>query len=91
MPDPKRASAERAGRRGPRSLRRLGWVLALVVWAVASDARPWLALLSVLAAVVVRTVYVTVTSWGKGRSVVWSSWFFAVAAFSEVVWLALSR
>jgi hypothetical protein len=91
MPDPKMASAERAGRRGPRSVRRLGWALALVVWAVASDARPWLALLSVLAALVMRSVYVTATSWGKGRSVFWSSWFFAVAAFCEIVWLALSR
>ena len=36
-----------------------------------------LALLSVVAAVVIRTVYVITTSWGKGRSVFWSPWFFA--------------
>jgi hypothetical protein len=89
MPDPKKASAERAGRRDPRLLRRLGWLLALVVWAVASDGRPLLALLSVVAAVVIRTVYVVMASWGKGRSVFWSSWFFAVAALCEIVWLAV--
>ena len=72
-------------------MRRLGWVLALGVWAAASDARPWLALLSMLAALILRTGYVTATSWGKGRSVFWSPWFFAVAALCEVVWLALSR
>jgi hypothetical protein len=87
MPDPKKASAERAGRRGLGSMRRLGGALALVGWAIASEARPWLALLSVIAAVVMRTVYVTATSWGKGRSVFWSPWFFAVAAACELVWL----
>jgi hypothetical protein len=88
MPDPKKASAARAGRRDPRWTRRLGWVLALITWAVASGARPILAVLSVVAAVVIRTVYVVTTSWGKGRSVFWSSWFFAVAAVCEIAWLA---
>jgi hypothetical protein len=89
MPDPVKASAERAGRRDPRWIRHLGWALALVAWAIASDARPLLLLLSVLAAAVIRTVYVVTTSWGKGRSVVWSPWFFAVAAVCEIIWLAV--
>jgi hypothetical protein len=63
-------------------------MLALIAWAVASDARPLLAVLSVGAAVVIRTVYVVTTSWGKGRSVFWSPWFFAVAAACELAWLA---
>jgi hypothetical protein len=89
MPDPRKASAERAGRRDPRWMRRLGWMVTLIAWAVASDARPFLALLSVVAAVVIRTAYVVATSWGKGRSVFWSSWFFAVAAVCEIAWLAV--
>jgi hypothetical protein len=70
-------------------MRRLGWTFALVAWAVASDARPLLAFLSVVAAVVIRTVYVVMTSRGKGRSVFWSAWFFAVAAVCEIAWLAV--
>jgi hypothetical protein len=57
----------------------------VLLWAVASDARPLLALLSVLAAAAIRGVYVITT--GPGRSVFWSPWFFAVAALGEVVWL----
>jgi hypothetical protein len=57
----------------------------VVLWAVASDARPLLALLSVLTAAAIRGVYVITT--GAGRSVFWSPWFFAVAAVCELVWL----
>jgi hypothetical protein len=91
MADPKRASAERAGRRRPRKTRLIGWILGLLVWAVASDARPLLALLSLVAAASIRGTYVICTSWGKGRSVFWSSWFFAVAALCEVLWLGAGR
>lgn len=62
----------------------------MVAWAVATDGRPLLAALSVAAAVVIRTVYVVATRWGKGRSVFWSPWFFAVAAVCEIVWLAIT-
>jgi hypothetical protein len=91
MPDPRKASAERAAVRRPRWLRLLGWALSVAAWAVASDARPLLALLSVVAAAAIRGVYVITTSWGKGRSVFASSWFFAVAALCEIVWLAVTR
>jgi hypothetical protein len=40
----------------------------------------------VLAAAVIRGVYVIGTSWGKGRFVFWSAWFFAVAALCELIW-----
>ena len=59
----------------------------MLVWAVASDARPVLALLSVASAFVIRAVYVITMEWGRGRSVFWSPWFFAVAALCEVGWL----
>lgn len=91
MADPKKASAESAGRRVPRNVRFLGWALAVVAWAIASDARPLLALLSVVAAAAIRGVYVIMTSWGKGRSVFASAWFFAVAALCEIVWLLANR
>ena len=91
MPDPKKASAERAGPRRPRWVRLLGWTLAIAAWAVASDARPLLALLSVVATAVIRGVYVIATRWGKGRSVFASSWFFAIAALCEIAWLAVTR
>ena len=91
MPDPRKVSAERAGRRIPRRVRLLGWALAVVAWAIASEARPLLAVLSVVAAAVIRGVYVITTGWGKGRSVFGSSWFFAVAALCEIVWLAVNR
>ena len=91
MPDPKKASAERAGLRRPRWVRLLGLTLAVAAWAVASDARPLLALLSVVAAAVIRGVYVITTGWGKGRSVFASSWFFAVAALCEIAWLVVTR
>ena len=86
MSDPRQAAAETAGLRVPRWVRVLGWALSVVLWAIASDARPVLAVLSVLAAVVIRGVYVIGTSWGKGRFVFWSPWFFAVAALCELVW-----
>jgi flavin reductase (DIM6/NTAB) family NADH-FMN oxidoreductase RutF len=63
----------------------------VAAWAIASDARPLLALLSLVAATLIRGVYVITTSWGKGRSVFASSWFFAVAALCEIVWLAVTR
>jgi hypothetical protein len=91
MPDPRKASAERAGLRTPRRVRLLGWALAVVAWAIASEARPLLAVLSVVAAAVIRGVYVITTGWGKGRSVFGSSWFFAVAALCEIVWFAVNR
>ena len=86
MSDPRQAAAETAGLRVPRWVRALGWALGVLAWAIASDARPVLALLSVLAAAVIRGVYVIATNWGKGRFVFWSSWFFAVAALCEVAW-----
>jgi hypothetical protein len=68
--------------------RGVGWALAVLLWLVASAAHPWLALLSVLAAVAIRTVYVVGMRWGRGRNVFWSPWFFAVAAVCELAWLA---
>jgi hypothetical protein len=67
-------------------VRVLGWSLSVLVWAIASDAHPLLAGLSVLAAVVIRGVYVIATGRGKGRFVFWSPWFFAVAALCEIIW-----
>jgi hypothetical protein len=87
MSDPRQVAAETAGHRAPRSVRGLGWGFSVLVWAVASDARPVLALLSVLSAVVIRAVYVITMSWGRGRSVLRSPWFFMVAALCEVAWL----
>jgi hypothetical protein len=37
-------------------------------------------------ALLLRGGYVIV-GWGKGRSVFWSPWFFAVAALAEFIWL----
>jgi hypothetical protein len=87
MSDPRQVAAERAGHRAPRSIRGLGWGLSVLVWAVVSDARPALALLSLASAVVIRAVYVITMRWGRGRSVFWSPWFFAVAALCEAAWL----
>ena len=75
----------------PRRVRLLGWLASVVAWAIASEARPLPAVLSVVAAAGIRGVYVITTPWGKGRSVFGSSWFFAVAALCEVVWLAVNR
>ena len=86
MSDPRQAAAETAGLRVPRRVRVLGWSLSVLVWAIASDARPVLAGLSVLAAVIIRGAYVIATSQGKGRFVFWSAWFFAVAALCEIIW-----
>ena len=87
MADPRQAAAEGAGPRVSRRVRGVGWGLSLVVWAIASDARPLLALLSVLIALALRGVYVIISSSGPDRSVFWSPWFFAVAALCEVIWL----
>jgi uncharacterized membrane protein len=87
MADPRQATAEEAGSRVSRRVRGVGWGVSVVLWAVASDARPLLALLSVLAAAAIRGVYVITMSPGPGRSVFWSPWFFAVAALCELVWL----
>jgi hypothetical protein len=70
-----------------RRVRGVGWGLSVVLWAIASEARPLLALLSALTAAAIRGVYVITTSSGPGRSVFWSPWFFAVAALCELVWL----
>ena len=86
MSDPRQAAAHTAGLRVPRWVRVLGWAVSVLLWAIASDARPVLAVLSVLAAVAIRGVYVIATSWGKGRFVFWSPWFFAVAALCELAW-----
>jgi hypothetical protein len=64
----------------------LGWTVSVLLWAIASDARPVLAILSVFAAVVIRGLYVIGTSWGRGRFVFRSPWFFAVAALCELIW-----
>ena len=66
-------------------------MLSVLVWAIASDARLLLALLSVLAAAVIRCVYVVTVNTGKARSVFWSPWFFAVAAACELAWLLGAR
>jgi hypothetical protein len=86
MADPREAGARDAGSRSPRSVRLVGWCAGVVLWAVASDGRVLLALVSVLAAIALRGVYVIV-GWGKGRSVFWSAWLFAVGAICELVWL----
>jgi hypothetical protein len=70
-------------------VRELGWGLSILAWLLASDARPLLALVSFLAAVAIRTAWVVLSPWGRGRSVFWSAWFFGVAALCEVVWLAV--
>ena|ERR1700722_643097 len=88
--DPRHAAAAVAGPRLPQWVRIAGWAGSVLCWAVASDARPLVAVLSVLAAAVVRGIYV-VAGWGAGRSVFWSAWFFAVAAVCELVWLVVSR
>ena len=59
----------------------------MVFWAIASDARPLLALLSLVAAWLIRVAYVVTTRLGNGRAVVWSAWFFAIAAICELAWL----
>ena len=70
-----------------RRTRGIGWGLSVVLWAVASDARPLLALLSALTAAAIRVLYLVTASSGSRRSVFWSPWFFAVAALCELVWL----
>ncbi len=85
MPDPRQAAAALAGSRTPHWVRIAGWGLSVLVWAVASDGRPLLALVSVVAAAAIRCAYVVLIA--AGRAVFWSAWFFAVAAGFEVVWL----
>jgi hypothetical protein len=65
----------------------MAWLLSVVLWAVASDARVVLALVAAVTAGVILGAYVVTTGWGKGRSLFWSPWLFAVAALCEVVWL----
>src|SRR5471030_1480919 len=91
MSDPRQAAAQLAGHRAPQRARLLGWLISTVLWVIASDGRPLLALLSVAAAVVIRCVYVVMTRLGTGRSVFWSAWFFVVAAVCEIAWLAQLR
>jgi hypothetical protein len=88
MSDPRQAAAATAGPRTARSTRALGWALSVLLWALASDARTLVALLSVVGAAVIRYFYVVTTDAGKGRSVFWSAWFFAVAGVCELLWLA---
>jgi hypothetical protein len=87
MADPRRAAAAGAGPRLPRRIRAIGWGLSVIVWAIASDARPLLAVLSLLSAAALRGVYVVTTRSGPRRYVIWSPWFFAVAALCELAWL----
>jgi hypothetical protein len=89
MTDPRNAAAALAGFRRPRWERMAGWALSVILWAIASDARLVLAALSLLAALVIRAVYVIAISWGTGRSTFWSPWFFAVAAACEFGWLII--
>jgi len=65
----------------------VGWGLAVLAWAAASDARPLLAVISLLVAATLRCIYVVTTSSGTGRSTFWSAWFFAVAAAAELAWI----
>jgi hypothetical protein len=66
-------------------MRIVGWGASVLIWAVAADGRPLLALFSVIVAAVVRYGYVVLFT--AGRAVFWSAWFFAVAALVEVAWL----
>jgi hypothetical protein len=91
MSDPRQAAAHLAGHRAPQRARLLGWLVSVVLWAIASDGRPLLALLSVAAAIVIRCIYVVMTRLGTGRSTFWSAWFFVVAAACEVAWLIHSH
>ncbi len=87
MTDPRRTAAAVAGTRHSRNTRLAGWVLAVLVWAIASEAQPLVALLSLGAALVLRGAYLVLFGTGRSRSVFWSPWFFAVAAACEVAWL----
>jgi hypothetical protein len=91
MSDPRQAAAHLAGERAPRWTRLAGWIFSVALWLIASDGRPLLALLSVVAAIVIRCVYVVMTRLGTGRSTFWSSWFFVVAAACEAAWLIQSH
>jgi hypothetical protein len=64
------------------------WVVSVFAWAVASDGRPLLTLSSVAVAATLRFGYVVLVA--PGRSVFWSAWFLAVAAFCEILWLMLT-
>jgi hypothetical protein len=85
--DPRQTAAAVAGPRVPQWARTAGWVVAVICWAVASDARPWLAVLSLPAAALIRDVYVIVTGRSGGFTGFWSPWFFVVAAACELAWL----
>lgn len=84
--DPRRVQAQVASERPARDLRILGWLLGVALWVIASDGRPLVAGLSVLAALVIRAVVVFVVRGGQSFSVFWSAWFFAVAAACELGW-----
>jgi hypothetical protein len=85
--DPRKEAAETAGLRHSRRWRHAGWLLAVLAWAIASDARVVLAVVAVVIASVVVGAVVITTGYGKGRAVFWSPWLFATAALGEVVWL----
>ena len=85
--DPRQGAAHLAGSRAPRWARAAAWSVSVVFWAIASDARPLLALLSLIAAWLIRVAYVVTTRSGNGRAVLWSAWFFAIAAICELAWL----
>jgi hypothetical protein len=85
MSDPRQVAAALAGSRAPQWARIGGWALSVLAWAIASDGRPLLALLSLVAAAAIRCAYVVLIA--AGRAVFWSAWFFAVAAVCELVWL----
>ena len=78
-------AADLAGPRAPQWARILGWTLSVLAWAIASDGRPLVALLSIVAAAAIRYPYVVLIA--AGRAVFWSAWFFAVAAVCELAWL----
>jgi hypothetical protein len=69
----------------------LGWLLSVLLWAVASDTRVVLALVAVVVAAALLGACVITTGWGKGRSAFWSPWLFTTAALCEVVWLVGSH
>jgi hypothetical protein len=47
-----------------------GWALSVLIWAVASDGRPFLALVVLLGAAAIRRAYVVLIA--AGRAVFWS-------------------
>jgi len=78
-------AAALAGPRAPRWVRFAGWAVSVLIWGAASDGRPLLALVTLLAAAAIRCAYVVLIA--AGRAVFWSPWFFGVAALCELAWL----